>query len=110
MPIQEWSDRILVVELGDEPQLSEDIANLMRRLNHHAMDVVISLGDIQHINSSGLSQLLRVRTKMLRSDRKLRLCSIPNEVWGVMLVTGLDKIFEFSPDVSTALAALQIAG
>ena len=109
MAIQEWSDRILVVELEDEPQFSEDIAALMRRLNHAAMDVVISLAGLHHVNSSNLSQLLRVRTKAVRSERKLRLCGVGDGIWGVMLVTGLDKLFEFSPDVSTALAAMQLA-
>ena len=108
MPIQEWSDRILVVELEDDPQFSDDIAALMRRLNHAAMDVVICLAGIKHVNSSNLTQLLRVRTKAVRSERKLRLCGVGDEIWGVMLVTGLDKLFDFSPDVTTGLAALQL--
>jgi hypothetical protein len=31
-----------------------------------------------------------------------------DHVWSVMLVTGLDKVFEFTDDVSTSLASLMI--
>ena len=37
---------------------------------------------------------------------RLRICSVGDQVWGVILVTGLDKLFEFQPDVAMALAAL----
>ena len=31
MPINEWSENIVIVELNDEPAFSEDMAGLMRR-------------------------------------------------------------------------------
>ena len=43
------------------------------------------------------------------ADSRLVLCGAGTQVWGVFLVTGLDKIFEFSDNVSTALATLQLA-
>ncbi len=36
------------------------------------------------------------------------LCGIGTHIWGVFLVTGLDKIFEFADDVSSGLTAVQI--
>ena len=36
------------------------------------------------------------------------LCGVGNQVWGAFLVTGLDKIFHYTDDVTTALATLQI--
>mgnify|MGYP001549150386 CR=1 FL=1 len=41
-------------------------------------------------------------------ERRLVLCGIPTKVWGTFIVTGLDKIFQFSDDVATALATLHI--
>jgi hypothetical protein len=38
------------------------------------------------------------------------LCDVNTQVWGVLLVTGLDKIFDYTNDVATALAMLQIEG
>ena len=41
-------------------------------------------------------------------DARLRICSVDDAVWSVMLITGLDKVFEFTDDVSTSLASLQL--
>jgi hypothetical protein len=43
------------------------------------------------------------------NKRRLVLCEINTNVWGLFLVTGLDKIFEFVDNVSTALATVQLA-
>jgi hypothetical protein len=45
---------------------------------------------------------------MLAVDRRLVLCDVNAQVWGIFLVTGLDKIFEFTSDVAIALATLQM--
>ena len=39
---------------------------------------------------------------------RLRVCAVQDQVWGVLLITGLDKIFEFTDDIATSLASLQI--
>ena len=39
----------------------------------------------------------------------MRICSVDDQVWGVLMITGLDKIFDFTDDVSTALASLQLS-
>jgi hypothetical protein len=38
----------------------------------------------------------------------MRLCAVNTHVWGLLLVTGLDKVFNFSDDVSMGLASVQI--
>ena len=111
MPINEWSDSILIAELTDEPSFSEDMDNLCRRLedmDEPLPDVIVNAQSVSYVNSSNISQLLRVRKKLLDCGSRLRLCGLNDRVWSVMLVTGLDKVFEFTDDVSTSLASLQI--
>ena len=109
MAIEQWSQSIVLVDLADEPQFSEDMAGLAERLgNGRPAHVVFNLAAVRHFNSSNISQLLRTRQTLVAADRRLILCSVPDAVWGVMLVTGLDKVFEFSPDVPSALASLQL--
>ncbi len=36
------------------------------------------------------------------------LCGINTKAWGLFLVTGLDKVFEFADNVATGLASVQI--
>jgi len=110
MPIQEWSERIWVVQLGNEPLLSEDLRGLKERVEQarQAPDMVLDFSGVSQINSSNLSQLLRLRKLAVDRDVKLRLTGPPNSVWAVFLTTGLDKVFEFVTDVPTALAGLQM--
>ncbi|MBN1556461.1 MAG: STAS domain-containing protein [Phycisphaerae bacterium] len=110
MAIQEWSDDILVAELGDDPQFTDELAALMDKLEADAKHVVLNFAAVGFVNSSNIAQLLRLRKLMISSDKKLILCDVNTQVWGVLLVTGLDKIFEYTNDVSTALAMLQLGG
>lgn len=110
MPTQEWSDNIWVTKVGEEPAFTEDLSILRDRLARHdeSIHVVIDLDDVGHINSSQLSQLLRVRKLMVDSNSRLRLTAPNEQVQAVFLATGLDKVFEFRDDVTAALADLQL--
>lgn len=109
MGIQEWSDQILVVDLSDDPLLSDELDALLDHLAAKGpRDVLIELRGVSYFNSSNIAKLLKLRKTIENSGRRLRLCEIPDAVWSVFLVTGLDSIFEFSASVSTALAEMQM--
>jgi anti-anti-sigma factor len=110
MSIQNWSDKITVIELGDDPQFTDELTALMDNYESKPTDVVLNFSAVGFINSSDVAKLLRLRKMMLTAQRRLILCDVSTQVWGVLLVTGLDKIFEFTNDVSTALATLQLGG
>ncbi|MCG3179951.1 MAG: hypothetical protein BIFFINMI_02305 [Phycisphaerae bacterium] len=111
MGIQEWSDRILVVDLADDPQMTDELDSLLEFLRRNGRrDVLIDFKTVTFLNSSNIARLLVVRKQQEQSGRRLRLCELPDTVWSVFLVTGLDSIFEFAPNVSTALAGLQMDG
>jgi len=108
----EWSDNILLANLSDEPALSEELSLVIDQLADppeglppHA---VLDFRGVTYVNSSNIAQMLRVRKLLEESGRQLRICGISDEVWSVMLVTGLDKVFHFAPDTLTALAGLQL--
>ena len=109
MGIQKWSDNITIVELSDDPQFSDDIAAMVDSLEAGPTDVVLNFAAVSFMNSSNVAKLLRLRKMILGKDRRLILCDINTQVWGVFLVTGLDKIYEVTGDVSTALTTLQLA-
>ena len=108
----DWSDNIVLAQLSDEPSLSEELASLIDRIGKsdggNAPHVVLDFSDCTYINSSNIAQLLRLSKHLSETGRQLRLCGMGDEVWSVMLVTGLDKMFRFAPDTMTALAGLQI--
>ena len=108
MTIQEWSDDIIVAEMSDDPQFSEEMAALQDKLTGRSAHVVLNLGPVTFINSSNIARLLRLRKQMSSDDRRLIICGANNQIWGVFQVTGLDKIFTFTADVATALATIQL--
>lgn len=111
MPIEAWSDEITIAELGDEPAFSEDMALLIQRLDadeDSIPDMIVNLSSVTYLNSSNIAQLLRLRKKLNTAGRNMRICAVEDQVWGVLMITGLDKIFDFTDDVTTALASLQL--
>ena len=112
MSIQKWSDKIWVVSLNDDPMFAEDMDQLAEqalapdRLPH----IVLDFSSVEIICSSNLSALLRLRKSASDREAQLRLTSLTDPVWGVFLTTGLDKVFHFTHDTTTALAELQMNG
>lgn len=109
MAIQNWSESIVVVDLGDDPQFSDDLNTLIDRLEESPSNVVLNFSAVGFINSSNVAKLLRLRKVMIANQRRMVFSSVNTQVWGVFLVTGLDKVFEFHDDVATALATLQLS-
>lgn len=110
MPMQRWSDRIWIAQLARDPSFSDDVDALLHRARAASPmpHIVIDLSGVEHMNSTNLSQLLRLRKAMIEGGAKLCLSAPPDHVWALFLATGLDKVFEFTTDTSTALAQLQL--
>lgn len=108
MPIEQWSDRVVIAHLLAEPHLREELQAVLDRLAQGPVDMVLDLGGVKHLNSSHIAQLLKVRKAALSAGRRLVLCAVDNHASGAFLVTGLDKVFEFVDAVPTALASLQL--
>jgi anti-anti-sigma factor len=110
----DWSDHIVLAQLNDEPSLSDELGTLIDRLDVLAADespvphLVLDFSAVSYINSSNIAQLLRLSKLMSGASRSMRLCALSDEVWSVMMVTGLDKVFRFAPDPMTALASVQL--
>lgn len=109
----EWSDDIVICDLTDEPGLSEEMQDLITKLLERAdagqiPNVVLNLSSISYLNSSNLAQLLRLRKLLIEQGGRMKLASVADPVWSIMLLTGLDKVFQFAPDKATAIASLQL--
>ncbi len=110
MSIQKWSDNILIVELQDDPGFTDDMMVLFDEIeNRDDASVVFNFAAVNYINSSNIAKLLKLRKKLITCKQKLVLCGIDTNVWGLFLVTGLDKVFEFADDVASGLAGIQVA-
>lgn len=114
MPLNTWSENIMIAELVDEPMFSEDMESLLQRLDEAVKNedsipnVIVDLKSVATVNSSNLGALLKLRTTLGQNDRRLMICSVTDGVWTALLATGLDRVFSFSENVTTALATLQM--
>ncbi len=109
----DWSESIVIVDLADEPQLSDELSAVTNRLvadggGAPPVDVIVSMSDVSYLNSSNIAQLLRLRKAVAERGGRLRIAGLADQVWSVMLMTGLDKVFEFATDKATAIASLQL--
>ncbi len=134
----DWSEGILLADLADEPELSEEFSAVFARLRGAGAGedddtapsfgsaregargerplspgdpvphVVLNFSGVSYLNSSHIAALLRMRKRLVEAGKQLVLCSMGDEVWSMMLLTGLDKVFQFAPDPMTALASVQL--
>ena len=108
----EWSEGIVYCDLGDEPEFSEDISALIDMLKKRSIEkiphVVLNFGGVAYLNSTHIASLLRIRKRTTEGGKQLVLAAMNDEVWSIMRLTGLNKIFEFAPDMMTALARVQL--
>ncbi len=109
MGIQKWSEEITVVDLSDDPRFSEDMMLLMDGYDSHRTDVVLNFAAVGFINSSDVAKLLKLRKLVLSHYHRLVVCDVNSQIESVFQVTGLDKVFESTQDISTALASIQMS-
>jgi anti-anti-sigma factor len=110
MSVQQWSDTVILGEVAEDPQFTDDLTAIIEQCTHDTrQDVLLNLADAKYLNSSNIAQLLKLRKLVtIANQRRLKLASVSTQVWGVFLVTGLDRIFDFVDDVPSGLAALQM--
>ena len=99
----------MIVQLQDDPSFTDDLSALVDQLDSKDdVDIVLSFSAVNHLNSSNIAKLLKLRKRIVGNKRRLILCAIDTKLWGLFLVTGLDKIFEFADNVATALTSVQL--
>ncbi|MEO6434842.1 MAG: STAS domain-containing protein [Tepidisphaeraceae bacterium] len=109
MPIEKWSDRVVIVHLSADPHLNDDLQSAQEAVSPRAVDVVLDFAAVRYLNSSHIAKLLKLRKAAMAAGSRLVLCALDSQAWGAFLVTGLDKVFDFADSVPTALASVQIA-
>ncbi len=109
MSVENWSENVLLAELSDDPGFIDDLTSVIEQVQaNDQLDVVLHFSGVNYLNSSNIAKLLRLRKLQISNNRQLKLCAVNTHVWGLFLVTGLDKVFDFYDDVSMGLASTQL--
>ncbi len=109
MTLNQWNEDILILELLDEPDFSDDTDALLAKLrkNEEAFPhAVVDLQNVNHLNSSNLGALIEIKKLLQTKKRRMIICNVSDSVWSTMLATGLDQVFDFIENTPVALASL----
>jgi len=109
MGIKNLSKDVLLVEL---PSKSPKIAHELKAVNEAvsrkgSCDVIIDFSGVEIINSSNISNLLILHNLLQNSEHRLILCNVATVTKCIFVVAGLNEIFNFVDDRSSALATVQ---
>ncbi|HEV8537511.1 MAG TPA: STAS domain-containing protein [Bacteroidota bacterium] len=112
MQIKEKIDNnVAVLSLkGDflgEPETSEVRQKIHSLVSDNVKNVVIDLGGVNYVNSSGLGTLISALTTMRNAGGDLRLARIGDKVQNLFMITQLVKVFDTYETVDRALLSFK---
>jgi len=108
MGLQNWSDRIVLVDLPREPRMRGEIKTVIDIVRDRGdCDLVMDFTNVDIMTSASISSLLRLRKLLADCGHRLIFCNLPVATRSIFTVVGLDEIFEFADDQYAAFAALQ---
>lgn len=108
MGIENLSEDIVYVSLPAEPELGGELDKVSQIASEKAVsNVVIDFSDVDIVTSPNLSVLLKLRKQLDNNSKRLICCSVSAMTKGIFTITGLETVFEFMDDKSSALGALE---
>lgn len=69
--------------------------------------IVLDLGEVEWMNSSGLGLLISALSTMRNAGGELKLARVTDKIESLLVITKLNSIFEVHSDVSAAMASLK---
>ena len=110
MTLNQLNEDILILELLDEPDFSEDTDTLLEKVRSGAdyPNVIVDLQKVTNLNSSNLGALIEIKKLLQAKGKRMIVCNLSDSIWSTMLATGLDQVFEFIENTMLALASLTI--
>ena len=102
---------ITVIELNgnvmggpDATELNEELHKLVQA---GKTKVVVDLGDVKFMNSSGLGMLIRALTTMRNAGGDMKLARASEKIESLLIVTKLITVFDHHESVAKAVDAFQ---
>lgn len=104
-----WRVFLNSIEVVLEPELRlyaylEGIIDTARENSNQ--DVVLDFSALGMLTTSGISRLMRLRSLLDDSGRRLIFCRVRTAVKGVFAITGLGMVLEFAERQDDALSAI----
>jgi anti-sigma B factor antagonist len=78
---------------------------LKQILGEGGRKILVDLGDVSWVNSTGLGILIAGHAQVNRAGGEMKLCKVSRRVESILMITRLNMIFESYADESQALAS-----
>jgi anti-sigma B factor antagonist len=95
-----------IVAGGESEALRAHVAWLLR----DRRSIVLHLGDVEFVDSSGLGTLVRILTSTRQAHAELKLCNVPEHLRKVLELSHLTKLFDTHESEEAAVAAFYRPG
>ena len=89
------------IVLGGESTVPRELVCDLLREGHKK--ILLSLGNVNYIDSSGLGLLVSAFTSVRKQDGELKLLNLTNKVQDVMQITKLYTVFDIMKDEAVAI-------
>jgi len=93
-----------IIEKGQTTGLMEQIDTL---LSSGKKNIVLDLGGLRYMNSSGLNVLVNILTKARNAGGDVSVCHLSEKIKSLLVVTRLDTIFHIVQTVEEAVQRLK---
>ena len=88
---------------GDETEeLEQAIKGLIEK---GSKNLVINLGETQHLNSTALGVLISAHSSYVRRGGQMKLCSVDKRIENIFVITKLSMVFDVYPNEEQAIAS-----
>lgn len=108
----DWErDGVLVLNLTGKLVLG-DGTRVFRQLIQDALaigkkDIILNLGEVVHIDSSGLGELVTSHSTVKRAGGRMKLVKLTHRAYELVNLTKLHTVFEIYEDEDTALRSFR---
>lgn len=101
-----WKVFHLKGRLMDQQQADRLMGTLDNELTGDHNTVVLDMGELQYMNSTGLNILINVLTETRNAGGDTLIAAVSHSVRQLFVVTKLDTVFTITPTVDEAVAKL----
>jgi anti-sigma B factor antagonist len=93
------------ITLGDPTKMMRHTINDL--LENGGKKIVLNLTEVNYIDSSGVGELVRTYTSVVREGRELKLLNLTNKIKEVLVLTKLLTVFQVYESEQTAVASFK---
>jgi anti-sigma B factor antagonist len=104
-------DGALIVDMSGRLTIGEPVLLLRETLRNHINDgarqIILNLGDVSYIDSSGLGELVSAYTTVRNKQGDVKLLNLTSKAKDLLQMTKLLTVFDTYDDEAKAIASLK---